>query len=89
MDDLRRGYSFYESQEVGLGDYFQDSLFSDIDSLILYAGIHRMISGYYRCFSKRFPYAIYYRMEEENSVLVYRILDMRQNPAKTEKSLEG
>jgi plasmid stabilization system protein ParE len=89
MDDLRRGYLFYESQEVGLGDYFQDSLFSDIDSLILYAGIHRMISGYYRCFSKRFPYAIYYQMEEANSVLVYRILDMRQNPAKTAKSLKG
>jgi hypothetical protein len=63
MDDLRRGYLFYESQEVGLGDY-------------------------YRCFSKRFPYAIYYRMEEVNSVLVYRILDMRQNPAKTAKSLK-
>ena len=26
-DDLRRGYSFYDAQELGLGDYFQDSLF--------------------------------------------------------------
>lgn len=37
--DLVEGYRFYESQESGLGDYFLDSLFSDIDSLQLYAGI--------------------------------------------------
>ena len=26
-DDLNRGYSFYESQREGLGNYFQESLF--------------------------------------------------------------
>ena len=35
--DLIDGSSFYEMQEHGLGDYFLDSLFSDIDSLHLYA----------------------------------------------------
>ena len=38
--DLIDGFNFYDSQEFGLGDYFLDSLFSDIDSLHLYAGIH-------------------------------------------------
>ena len=87
MEDLRRGYRFYESQERGLGDYFQDSLFSDIDSLLLFAGIHRVIDGYHRSFSKRFPYAIYYKMKESSEVLVFRILDMRQNPQQTLKDL--
>jgi len=45
MEDLRRGYRFYESQDQGLGDYFQDSIFSDIDSLVLFAGIHRVVNG--------------------------------------------
>jgi len=49
--DLFEGYIFYESQESGLGDYFLDSLFSDIDSLQLYAGIHPVKSGYYRLLS--------------------------------------
>jgi len=31
--DLLDGFSFYEAQEAGLGDYFLDTLFSDIDSL--------------------------------------------------------
>jgi hypothetical protein len=33
--DLLRGKRFYERRAEGLGDYFLDSLFSDIDSLIL------------------------------------------------------
>ena len=38
--DLVEGFHFYEGQETGLGWYFLDSLFSDIDSLLLYAAIH-------------------------------------------------
>jgi hypothetical protein len=30
--DLEEGYRFYESQSPGLGSYFLDSLYSDIDS---------------------------------------------------------
>jgi len=33
FQDLANGYDFYDAQEKGLGDYFQGSLFSDIDSL--------------------------------------------------------
>jgi hypothetical protein len=47
--DLSDGFYFYEGQEAGLGWYFLDSLFSDVDSLHLYAGIHEMVYGYYRC----------------------------------------
>ena len=32
LDDLSEGRSFYEKQGEGLGEYFFDSLFSDIDS---------------------------------------------------------
>jgi hypothetical protein len=38
--DLVDGFKFYEGKEKGLGDYFLDALFSDIDSLVIYAGIH-------------------------------------------------
>lgn len=38
--DLLNGFHFYECQDKGLGVYFLDTLFSDIDSLIVYAGIH-------------------------------------------------
>ncbi len=87
LDDLDAGRRFYEKQQAGLGDYFLDSLFSDIDSLLLYAGIHQKVFGYYRTLSRRFPYAIYYRVEGEE-VQVWRILDCRQNPAATVQRLK-
>ena len=62
--DLIDGFRFYEMQDQGLGDYFLDSLFSDIDSLRLYAGIHPIHFGYHRLLSKRFPFAVYYRFEQ-------------------------
>ncbi len=40
VDDLHAGRLFYEKQGEGLGECFFDSLFSDIDSLPLSAGIH-------------------------------------------------
>ena len=32
-EDIKEGYLFYESQEKGIGDYFIESIFSDIESL--------------------------------------------------------
>jgi len=58
--DIAIGISFYESQKDGLGKYFLDSILSDIESLHIYAGIHIIISDYYRLLSKRFPFSIYY-----------------------------
>ncbi len=45
-NDLLEGKLFYEKQAKNLGDYFLNSLFSDIDSLILYGGIHQKIFGF-------------------------------------------
>jgi predicted dithiol-disulfide oxidoreductase (DUF899 family) len=36
QEDLIEGIYFYENRETGVGSYFLDCLFSDIDSLILY-----------------------------------------------------
>lgn len=88
LDDLSEGRSFYEKQGEGLGEYFFDSLFSDIDSLMLYSGIHRKVFGYHRMLSKRFPYAIYYKLGKETLVEVWRILDLRRDPKNIRKSLK-
>ena len=87
LDDLSNGRLFYERQGKDLGEYFFDSLFSDIDSLVLYAGIHQKYFGYYRMLSKRFPYAIYYKMEQDSFVVVWRVLDLRRDPKKIRQSL--
>lgn len=84
--DLISGFHFYEKQDAGLGNYFIDSLFSDIDSLLVYAGIHAMYFGHHRLLSKRFPFAIYYKILNHD-VSVYAVLDCRKNPAWTRERL--
>lgn len=79
-DDLADGYRFYESQADGLGTYFLDTLYSDIDSLAYFAGMHRVVLGYHRLLSKRFPFAVYYRVTGDTA-LVYAVLDCRRNPS--------
>jgi plasmid stabilization system protein ParE len=78
-DDLSEGFEFYERQQAGLGDYFLESLFSDIESLRLYAGIHPKRFGYHRLLSKRFPYAVYYN-QTRRMVRVWTVLDCRRDP---------
>lgn len=80
-EDLINGYHFYEQQSQGLGAYFLDSLFSDIDSLLIYYGLHQTFFGnYFRLLSKRFPFAVYYTVEKPD-IVVYAVLDCRRNPA--------
>jgi plasmid stabilization system protein ParE len=86
FEDLDAGRRFYERQQQGLGEYFLNSLFSDIDALLLYAGIHPKFFGYFRALSDRFPYAIYYRVEG-GEIQVWRVLDCRQDPARTARAL--
>ena len=52
--DLYDGFLFYERKETGVGSYFIESLSSDIESLRLYAGVHRRVFGYHRMLAKRF-----------------------------------
>ncbi|MBZ0092002.1 MAG: type II toxin-antitoxin system RelE/ParE family toxin [Sulfuricellaceae bacterium] len=86
MSDIQFGQQFYEEQQEGLGAYFLDSLFSDIDALLLYAGIHPQFFGYYRALSKRFPFAIYYRVSGQ-TIQVWRVLDCRQKPSRVVNAL--
>jgi plasmid stabilization system protein ParE len=87
-EDLIQGFAFYNEQQAGIGDYFLDSLASDIDSLRLYAGVHSIhFGGYHRQLSKRFPFAVYYTVSEETA-WIHAVLDCRRDPAWTRKRLQ-
>ena len=86
IEDLAEGRSFYDLQQPSIGDYFFDSLFSDIESIALKAGIHTLHFGFHRALAARFPYAIYYRILDGEAV-IYRILDCRRDPRKIAANL--
>lgn len=86
--DLLEGFAFYEQQQAGIGEYFLDSLFADIDALVLFAGIHFKPDGHlHRALAKRFPFAIYYDVRDDIATVV-AVLDCRQNPASITKRLK-
>ena len=87
-EDIERGREFYDLQEMGVGDYFEDTILSDIESLSLFHGIHSIHFGFHRMLSERFPFGIYYR-EALESTQVFAVLDLRRNPGWIRKALEG
>lgn len=86
--DLLEGAWFYEQQREGLGDYFTDCLFEDLGRLEKEAGAHATIFGLHRKLSKRFPFAIYYRIVE-SVIDVVAILDCRRHPDVHAARLKG
>ncbi|MCK4707056.1 MAG: type II toxin-antitoxin system RelE/ParE family toxin [Gammaproteobacteria bacterium] len=78
-EDLEAGRSFYENQEQGIGEYFWDTLISDIESLTICGGVHTKIFGYYRMPSKRFPYSIYYAIKGDIAYII-AVLPEKRNP---------
>jgi hypothetical protein len=75
----RRRFRLLRETAGRLGAYFLDSLFADIDSLTLYAGIHRQVFGSHRLLARTFPFAIYYAVES-NTARVKAVLDCRRDP---------
>jgi hypothetical protein len=80
-DDLVSGFAFYEARQRGLGRYFRDCLFFDIEMLRIHGGAHRIVyKNYHRALSKRFPFAIFYTLSGE-TIFIHAVVDCRRRPA--------
>ncbi|MBF0235896.1 MAG: type II toxin-antitoxin system RelE/ParE family toxin [Desulfamplus sp.] len=86
-NDLEEGKTFYDQQELGVGDYFWDSVLADMESLMIHAGIHKKSNALHQMLAKRFPYVIYYEIKND-IVYVVAVLPMRRNPVWIIKKLE-
>jgi len=87
-DDLNDGMMFYEAKETGVGVYFWDSVIADIESLVVYAGIHSKKYDLHRMSAKRFPYAIYYEIYDDTAYVI-AVLPMRRDPLWIDSKLKG
>ena len=71
-----------------MGDYFLDCIQADVRSLKFYAGIHEMAEGFHRMLVKRFPFAVYYLIEDDRAD-IYAVLDCRRDPEWIAKRLDS
>lgn len=75
-------------QAEGLGDHFIATLKLDLNALAVHGGSHRKLYGYHRAISKRFPHAIFYRVNGD-TVSIYAVLDCRRDPQEIRQRLHG
>ena len=86
-EDIINGGLFYRRQGgEPLKDYFVDSIFASIDALAYSTNAHPVRHGCHRLLADKFPYSIYYRIEED-VVKVWRVLDNRRDPEWIERQL--
>ena len=79
-DDLVEGYRFSEDRSQGVGRYLLDSISSDIDSLVITAGMDpKVFGGDRRMPSRRLPFALYCR-SSGSIASVGAVRDCRKNP---------
>jgi len=79
QSDIIEGFGFYEESEPGLGSYFIESILHDIDALTHTARIHPRRFGKFRKIATKFPYSIFYLVEND-LVNIYAVLDNRRDP---------
>lgn len=88
LDDLIEARRFYDLQQEGVGEYFFQCVFDDVDALARYAGVHAIHFGFHRFLLNRFPHAVYYRLRDDE-VVIYRILDCRRARESHRNALTG
>lgn len=79
-NELDEAYSWYESQELGLGDDFLEQVDEALDRICQmpesYPAVYRDVR---RAAIRRFPYTVYYRIVSSR-VIVTAVFHGRRNP---------
>jgi hypothetical protein len=88
-DDAVAGYLRYESKVPGLGEEFLRLLYARAGEIPEDPLLYRKVHGEFRRrLLRRFPYAIYFRIEG-NEVVVFGVFHCARNPATTTGELES
>jgi toxin ParE1/3/4 len=77
--DLREARTWYESQRAGLGAEFLAEIDATIQVLIRDPRLHPVYyRGFRRVLARRFPYKLFYRLEDDQ-IIVFRVLHVRRD----------
>lgn len=88
-DDAWGGYRWYEERATGLGEDFLRTFYACAAEIVaspfLWRKVHR---DFRRRLLRRFPYAVYYRMEA-NQVVVYGLFHCARDPGAIQTTLRS
>jgi toxin ParE1/3/4 len=79
--DVEAAYDWYESEKAGLGLEFLEELRAAYHRILDHPfGYHDLRAGIRRALTRRFPYAVYFSIEDETIVIV-AVLSTARDPA--------
>ncbi len=86
-DDAANGYVWYEDKAKGLGEEFLRVLYASAGDILHNPLLYRQIyKDFRRYLLRRFPYAIYFRIEEQR-VIVFGLFHCARSPVVVKKEL--
>jgi toxin ParE1/3/4 len=89
LADVRAGRSSYEEQKPGLGNEFADAVDAAMQSILAFPAAYPIIRRDARRFLlQRFPYCLYYRVQEE-AVIVVACLHVARDPEEHQSRVSG
>lgn len=88
-EDVFNGYAWYENKSTGLGEEFLRIFYASADELLrnplFYLKVHK---EYRRRLLRRFPYAIYFKVKE-NQIIVIGLFHCVRDPRTTQLKLQA
>jgi plasmid stabilization system protein ParE len=87
--DLAAAYGWYEGQRAGLGEDFLAEIEESLDTIERFPEMFAQVHGEVRrAMVSRFPYAVFYRIEREQ-VVVLTVLHTARDPRLWPRSRKG
>ncbi|MGR3179044.1 MAG: type II toxin-antitoxin system RelE/ParE family toxin [Candidatus Anammoxibacter sp.] len=81
-DDVDLAFKWYEIQRTGLGFDFLDCVEMSLCNILSFPKMYVICySNFRRCVIRRFPYSIFYTIEDEE-IVIHSVFDNRQDPEK-------
>ena len=78
--DLETAFHWYEKQSYGLGNNFLNSVEAGIHKILENPKLYKIQhANFHACIIRRFPFSIFYTLEDEG-IVVHAIFDDRRDP---------
>ena len=82
-DDVDFAFRWYEIQRRGLGFEFLDCVEMSLSNILEFPEMHKICySIFRRCVIRRFPFSIFYTIEDREEIVIHSVFDNRQDPKK-------
>lgn len=86
-EDAINGFRWYEEKAIGLGEEFLRLFYAIAGEINRNSLIYQTVyKDFRRCLLRRFPYAVYYKVEGQE-IIVYALFHCARNPTVIKRNL--